>query len=279
MAQKRPHPDSASSSSAPSSGVFISDTIEDRSSTFIAHYSPDVAIATLKATPSLKTASHRITAWRKPAPQRTLHGNASRIFTTGSDDDGEKYAGRKLEKVLTELNVEGNIVVARWYGGVLLGPVRFTHIENVAREAIARARGINNIAVAEQPVKKPKLNDTNIIDEDAEKKRLAKQLVDRDRSVLALRGLLSEKQGLDDDKDVTNGQTTSSPAPTPDYTSMSLVKLKQLEKARDASIRWILKQIDDAESAAVQDDDLLSVLEADTASVTDQANGASSDKT
>ncbi len=79
-------------------------------------------------------------AWRKPSKQRALSKNLPRLFETGSDDDGERYAGKKLERVLEEAGVEGAVVVARWYGGVLLGPVRFTHIEECAREAIGKWR-------------------------------------------------------------------------------------------------------------------------------------------
>lgn len=50
------------------------------------------------------------------------------------DDDGESAAGSRLLKLLTIVGAENVIVVvSRWFGGVLLGPSRFTHINNAAR--------------------------------------------------------------------------------------------------------------------------------------------------
>lgn len=224
---------------------FVSGTIEDRQSTFIAHFSPTTTAKSLQAAPELKTASHRIAAWRKASTQRTLSADRQ-IFSTGSDDDGEKYAGKRLERVLNEQNVEGAIVVARWYGGVLLGPVRFTHIENVAKEAIMAWKECTGAAsTKKRKVEEPK------VDEEAEMKRLTKQLTDRDQSIVVLRQLLAEKQvasneGVAGEKPTS--QPISSPAIPPDYSQMPLPRLRQLEKARDATIAWILKQIDQVEA-------------------------------
>lgn len=50
------------------------------------------------------------------------------------DDDGESAAGSRLLHLLQITDaVNVVIVVSRWYGGVLLGPARFTHINNAAR--------------------------------------------------------------------------------------------------------------------------------------------------
>jgi Uncharacterized protein family UPF0029 len=50
------------------------------------------------------------------------------------DDDGETAAGSRLLKLLTIVGAENVVVVvSRWFGGVLLGPSRFTHINNAAR--------------------------------------------------------------------------------------------------------------------------------------------------
>jgi putative IMPACT (imprinted ancient) family translation regulator len=34
------------------------------------------------------------------------------------------------------------VVVSRWFGGVLLGPARFTHINNAARELLEQCKYI-----------------------------------------------------------------------------------------------------------------------------------------
>ena len=50
------------------------------------------------------------------------------------DDDGEDAAGGRLLHLLQILDVKNTVVVvSRWYGGVKLGPARFTHINNAAR--------------------------------------------------------------------------------------------------------------------------------------------------
>ncbi|KPI42065.1 IMPACT family member C14C8.09c [Cyphellophora attinorum] len=231
--------------------IFISDPIEDRSSTFIAYYSPTESAKSLQALPQLKSADHRMAAWRKPSAQKTIAGKS--IFATGSDDDGEKYAGKKLEKVMAELDAGGAVVVARWYGGILLGPVRFTHIENVAKQAIARSRGVDTGA---QPAKKPK-QELVPVDDSADVQRLAKQLADRDKSIATLRQLLAEKQAekLSDALPTSSGaQAATVAAQAPDYGAMSLTRLRQLEKARDATISWTLRQIDAAEASNVSNE-------------------------
>ena len=53
------------------------------------------------------------------------------------DDDGESAAGGRLLRLLTLVGAENVlVVVSRWYGGVLLGPARFTHINNAARQLL-----------------------------------------------------------------------------------------------------------------------------------------------
>lgn len=54
-----------------------------------------------------------------------------------SDDDGERWAGDKILKTMKEMGaVDMLVIVSRWYGGTNLGPVRFEHIVNCARETI-----------------------------------------------------------------------------------------------------------------------------------------------
>jgi hypothetical protein len=225
-------------------------------------------------------------AWRRPSAQRTLGlglaassaGVGKTICTTGSDDDGEKYAGKRLERVLIDLDVQGTIVVARWYGGILLGPVRFTHIENVAREAIgkwkSKSKQRQQTETTQGQAKRQKTAGLGGGDEDeaqlaAERARLARQLAERDNSIVVLRGLLAEKtakhqpdvlqdgagagavasQGTPVQATTATGTSSSqsSPAKKMDYSEMPLQRLRQLDKARDATIAFILKQIDKAE--------------------------------
>ncbi|RKO86440.1 hypothetical protein BDK51DRAFT_4430, partial [Blyttiomyces helicus] len=81
-------------------------------------------------------------AWRylKLRPGRTGEGGPGDfVLESGSDDDGERWAGARVLRVLEEEGVvDGCAVVSRWWGGEMLGPVRFAHIENSARDAVRR---------------------------------------------------------------------------------------------------------------------------------------------
>jgi putative IMPACT (imprinted ancient) family translation regulator len=252
MATKRRHspdPPEGSSPRLASSDYYESLPIEDRSSKFVGFFSTTKSAKDLKNLTKLKTATHRMTAWRRPSSQRTLSlapNTTGKVnYDLGSDDDGEKYGGRHIEKVLTEQNVEGSVVVARWYGGVLLGPARFIHIENAARSAIVEWKK-STFATA----KKPKTET-----ESEEKGRLITNLRDRDESIKTLRKLLADRLAANNADESANttveSSRSSSPRPILDYFSMPLQRLRQLDKARDATIAWILKQIDAAETKSV----------------------------
>ena len=224
-------------SPAPLSRIFKSSPIEDRSSTFVAFYSPTLAAKELQAHSEFKSASHRIAAWRKPSSQRAL--NTQRLMETGHDDDGEKYGGKTLEKVLIEMEVEGAVVVARWYGGVMLGPVRFDHIKNSARDAI-----MHWSQDRERSAKKAKVREDEV-----ERERLIQTLPERDQSIIVLRNLLTEKSR----QSSSAPGSQNSPAKTPDYSTLPLATLEKLEQVRDATIGWILKQIEKAEKAQAEE--------------------------
>ncbi|KIV78830.1 hypothetical protein PV11_06440 [Exophiala sideris] len=278
MSQKRPFSQDADEDSD-SDQVFRSSPILDRSSTFIAHFHPlghtnttlggkpvplTSTVKTLQSHPDLASADHRMVAWRRPSTQRTLApstvvGVSHAIYTTGSDDDGEKYAGKKLERVLIDLDVQGTVVVARWYGGIMLGPVRFTHIETVAREAIMMWKAQQD----HDSAKRQKLQQDAA--DEATRARLVKVLSERDNSIVVLRGLLAEKTSTATAKPeatqteaadassqtqtqpLTQTMTSPSTIKKIDYSVMPLQTLRQLEKARDATLAFILKQIDKAE--------------------------------
>lgn len=228
MPPKRPL--SPSPTAAP---TYTSSPITDRSSRFLAIYSPSLSAKALQAQDNIQTATHRIAAWRQPSTQRAL--SFQRLYDTGYDDDGEKYGGKALETVLGSLDVEGAVVVARWYGGVMLGPVRFEHIKDCARDAIKQY-----LEEEERKAKRVKF-------EEDEKRRqeLIRVLPDRDRSIAVLRDLLAEKQQTDSSQ---KGEK-SAPAKVPEYARLPLPTLASLERARDATIGWILKQIETAEAA------------------------------
>lgn len=147
----------------------------------------------------------------------------------------------------------------------MLGQARFAHIENAATEAVRQWLD----HVGEQQAKKRKIEDDK-----AEKEKLAKALATRDQSIIVLRTLATEKEKLakeavekktDDTGDLneksiivdaTRNKTPSPPRSNPgvqpagpDYEAMSVERLRALDKARDATLAFLLKRIDKAESA------------------------------
>lgn len=136
---------------------------------------------------------------------------------------------------MAAMDAEGAVVVARWYGGVMLGPVRFDHMKTCAREAISEYSH-----ETERVAKKLKTQ------ADGESKdRLVGILQERDQSITVLRGLLAEKS--QPSSSGVDGKGTSAKAP--DYANMPLATLQKLEQVRDATIGWILKGIEKAEAA------------------------------
>ena len=175
-------------------------------------------------------------------------------------------------------------MVARWYGGVLLGPVRFRHIENCAREAIkvwageekgmgnggrdgngdgnggsleARRKRVAGLGAGEEAAVSGK-DDVSYDDGNALREAsLRRILAERDASIATLRDLLAEKtsdlarlarnESAPKEKEDDGSRAIRSPAKVVDYSAMDLVTLRRREKASDATIAWILGQIDRAE--------------------------------
>ena len=235
---KRPRSPSPSKDASGNSehDFWISEVIDDRASQFQAFFSPTMPAKELQNLDRIKDASHRILAWRSPSSQRTLVGN-KHILETGTDDDGERYGGRHLLKVIEEMRVEGALVVARYYGGVMLGPARFAHIENSARDA-TRAWRQNEDSEGQKRRRSE--------DEDMEKASLIVELADRDQNILVLRRLLEEKTKQTQPQAEQKGPSRP-PIPAPDYSSMPLDRLRQFDKARDSTVAFLLKKIDEAE--------------------------------
>ncbi|KAL8977207.1 MAG: hypothetical protein Q9205_006942 [Flavoplaca limonia] len=225
--------------SCPLPKTYTSSAITDRASRFLAIYSPTLTALQLQSTPSFSSATHRITASRTLSTQRLLDPSQQPLYATTHDDDGEKYGGKAVASVLSDLNITGSLVVARWYGGVMLGPVRFDHIKKCAREAASKYLD----SPEQQRVKKIR------VDEDDQKRRkeLIRVLAERDQSISVLRGLLAEKQTTASPS--PNAESKASPAKVPGYSKLPLKTLENLERARDATIGWILAQIEKAEVA------------------------------
>ncbi|WRT65005.1 uncharacterized protein IL334_001946 [Kwoniella shivajii] len=122
--------------------IHTSDPIIDRKSTFIGQA---VKVTDEKEIPLIihellsdkkisKAAHPAIFAYRLV---RDVGGQAGKVYNTDYDDDGETAAGSRLKHLLEILELENVlVVVTRWYGGIHLGPDRFKHINQAARDAL-----------------------------------------------------------------------------------------------------------------------------------------------
>ena len=155
--------------------------------------------------------------------------------STGFDEDGEKWAGRKVLDILTANDDEGLLCVARWYGGIMLGPIRFDHIVHVAADALA----IYHLSMRKTPaITSPILTSPQV---DGEKRRLIRVLKGKDMTVESLRTMITTKK-------VERGETSAPTTPVKErnYERMHEDGLKRLVIARDAtikSLRDIIKEL------------------------------------
>ncbi|KAG2159152.1 ribosomal protein S5 domain 2-type protein [Suillus bovinus] len=82
--------------------------------------------------------AYEISAWRCMVLKHGksgLGGPDDFEVKAGYDDDGEQWAGSKVSRVMQREGVlDAVVIVSRWFGGTLLGPARFTHIETCASE-------------------------------------------------------------------------------------------------------------------------------------------------
>lgn len=78
----------------------------------------------------IAAATHNIMAYRIIIPEK---GTILQDY----DDDGETAAGSRLLHLLQIVDaINVVVVVSRWFGGILLGPDRFKHINNAARSLL-----------------------------------------------------------------------------------------------------------------------------------------------
>ena len=113
--------------------------ILDRKSTFTAYLLPNVisprlvpqAMHQLLSDRYIARATHNIMAYRIQSQ------STPSVFHQDYDDDGETAAGSRLLHMLAAMNaVNVLVVVSRRFGGIKLGPDRFRHINNAARQVI-----------------------------------------------------------------------------------------------------------------------------------------------
>lgn len=116
-------------------------TLIDRKSVFQAHCCmvSDAGMVNraiqklLMSSSKIQRATHNMFAYRFSV----LKEDGIEILVHDNDDDGEDGAGSRLAQLLESRREDGVLIlVSRWYGGVHLGPKRFAHIVNVARDLL-----------------------------------------------------------------------------------------------------------------------------------------------
>ncbi|XP_046991004.1 protein IMPACT-like isoform X1 [Schistocerca americana] len=117
--------------------IIHGETITDRKSVFQGHAAPVFYAEQVKAilqklyeNKKIANATHNMYAYR-------IFKDDTKSFLQDCEDDGETHAGGRLLHLLQILDMKNVlVVVTRWYGGILLGPDRFRHINNAARQVL-----------------------------------------------------------------------------------------------------------------------------------------------
>ena len=123
------------------------ESVIDRKSVFQGHSAAinqvehvDIFLSKLKENKKIENAFHNMWAYRidRSDPEAKVAGKSASIVQD-CDDDGEQAAGGRLLNLLQILNIVNvMVVVTRWYGGIQLGPARFKHINNAARDSLVK---------------------------------------------------------------------------------------------------------------------------------------------
>ena len=133
--------------------VIHGEPLTDRRSAFQAHLAKVSSVQqvkqiveVLKSNKKVATATHNIVAYRILTPKNAILQDC--------DDDGETHAGSRLLHLMQILDVQNVVVVvSRWFGGIQLGPDRFKHINNVARDILDKS---GMVPLVRKSNKKPK---------------------------------------------------------------------------------------------------------------------------
>jgi len=120
--------------------IFHGEPLVEKKSTFQAHVAPVTCIEdveqvmdVLLSNNKIRGATHNILAYR-------IEINEEGSLLQDFDDDGESAAGGRLLHLLNVLKAKNMlVVVSRWFGGILLGPSRFSCMNNAARNAIMQS--------------------------------------------------------------------------------------------------------------------------------------------
>jgi len=117
--------------------IFTGQSFEDRKSVFQGHVAVVTSVDQVQAVlrklyenKKIAHASHNMYAYR-------IYVDSRKAWLQDCEDDGETAAGGRMLHLLDIMEAKNIlVVVSRWYGGILLGPDRFKHINNAARQVL-----------------------------------------------------------------------------------------------------------------------------------------------
>ncbi|KAF9486016.1 ribosomal protein S5 domain 2-like protein [Pholiota conissans] len=225
----------------PPEPVATSQEIRDRGSTFVANIyqanTPQIAKSRflhMKHTVHrTRKASHEIYAWRcmvLKSGRTGLEGPDDFELLQGSKDDGESWAGGKVLKVMQNLGIiDAVVIVTRWYGGTMLGPARFSHIETCAME------------VCQAFKQSEELRDSISI-----LQTLDDMLAQHRAELTALTPKSEEEQGPSStptDQEASSASSSQRETKKQSYKDMDMTKAKRLIQARENSIKSVKAMI------------------------------------
>ena len=99
----------------------------------------DAMLRALRRDSRIARCSHLMAAWRIALRGDPRDDPDGCVWAQDHDEDGETGAGRGLSHLLrVTQSADVCVVVARWFGGIHLGPARFQLINNCARDMLER---------------------------------------------------------------------------------------------------------------------------------------------
>ncbi|KAK9459184.1 ribosomal protein S5 domain 2-type protein [Lipomyces oligophaga] len=121
-------------------GWSVSDPITDRKSTFVGRA---IAVSSVEDAKRkllhLKMTNKKVMKARHSMTAYRIKSDKGSVVVQDCDDDGESAAGGRLSHLLSIMELWNvMVVVSRWFGGVHIGPDRFKHINNAARDALVQ---------------------------------------------------------------------------------------------------------------------------------------------
>ncbi|KAG0702870.1 ribosomal protein S5 domain 2-type protein [Suillus ampliporus] len=175
--------------------------------------------------------AYEISAWRCMTLKNGktgLGGPDDFEVITGYDDDGEQWAGSKALKVMqSEGILDAVVIVSRWFGGTLLGPARFAHIQTCASEV---CRTFKRVEEMEECISTLTRLD-NIL------ASLRQELSDLTQNTELATGGSSSTRTASDEIDTAEARRSRQPNYTAMQRDLDIAKARRLIGARESAVK------------------------------------------